>query len=196
MCSSRKPIAPHLGAKFHHCRSQTRRAPAAFSFTRSPQNRLLTHTQPAQFSRSCHTGAQFYHRLPRRSCSLFLHSLASKPTADSHTASPIQPIAPHRRSVSPPSSRCTLASKAHWLLLSVSLPSLGHSPSERWAGTIVQREEGRSHKLSLNSDNTTTLHLGTHQVATHWLCTPVASWSYPGGKGGTWNHHVLALRDQ
>ena len=84
----------------------------------------------------------------------FRPSLASKPTADSHTASPIQPIAPHRRSVSPPSSRHTLASKkptaqlgalsfttfSFWgaplyeadkLLPSVSFPSLGYSPSQR-----------------------------------------------------------------
>ena len=31
---------------------------------RLPQSRLLTHTQPALFSRSRHTGAQFHHRLP------------------------------------------------------------------------------------------------------------------------------------
>ena len=83
----------HLSAQFHHCRSQTRRAQvqllsrqihtafpllarleAHCSFSssvslllfgpRSPQSRLLTHTQPALFSRSRHTGAQFHHRLP------------------------------------------------------------------------------------------------------------------------------------
>ena len=80
-------------------------------------------------------------------------SPASKPTADSHTASSIQPIAPHRRS------------QFHLLPIADSaLASLGHSLSERWAGTIVWRDEGRrrtSRSTTVRTINSL-LHLPTH----------------------------------